>query len=205
MNVEEEWRKAQIFEKSWWLCARNQHATELEKGGIVARLMMVDSGVPTKTVLDIGCGPFSLLQTVPSKSATCLDPIHYEDLEQQYVDKGIRRLYKCGEDLTVEDGTFDEVWIYNCLQHVKNPTSILNNAISVGKTIRIFEWIHIPPYEGHLYELTPQLLKRPFNQQGLTTVIETQGFLNSSGLNGQYFMGIYSKDPDFKLRSSFHN
>lgn len=194
MNVEEQWKSAQVFEKKWWIENASEHQHEIEKGDMVGRLMLLDKGTPTKTVLDIGCGPFSLLQRVPVKEGTGLDPIYYNDLEINYRARRIQRLIKSGEDLSIQDGTFDEVWIYNCLQHVKNPTKILENAIEVGTTIRIFEWTHIPPYEGHLHELTPDLLSEPFKRNNLNLVMETRGHMNHSGLIGDYYMAIFSKN-----------
>jgi hypothetical protein len=97
--MEEEWIKSQTFEKSWWLNARNEHASEIQKSDLVAKIMMVDKGLPNKTVIDIGAGPLSLLQRVPVKEGTALDPIFYDDLEEIYVQKGIKRLVMRGEDL----------------------------------------------------------------------------------------------------------
>ena len=191
--MEYEWQKAQSFEKNWWINARQWHSQEIEKGDIVGRMMMVDRGFPEKSVIDIGCGPFSLLQRVTVKESVGLDPIYYDDLEDGYIRKGIKRLFKCGEDLSPKDGIFDEAWIYNCLQHVKDPVRIIENAMDVSSTVRIFEWIHIPPYEGHIHELTPTMLTLPFKQRGWTSLVECEGTLNYSGLNGRYFMGVFSK------------
>lgn len=201
MNIEDEWNKAQIFEKNWWMNYTQYHTEEIEKGDIVGRLLFADKGAPTKTVIDIGSGPFSLLHRVPVKEGTALDPIYYDQYEQSYADKGIKRLVKCGEDLNPADGTFDEAWIYNCLQHVKNPFKILENAISVSSTVRIFEWTHIKPYEGHLHELTPELLSAPFKIHKWNTLMESKGVMGHSGLYGQYYMAIFSKNPaeQFKL------
>lgn len=195
MNIEEEWKKAQAFEKNWWLTTPGWHHEEIRKGDIVGRMMLVDKGVPQKTVIDIGCGPFSLVQRVPVKDSVCLDPIFYDHLEAGYINRGIKRLYKCGEDLTPADGTFDEAWIYNCLQHVKDPQKIIENAMNVASVVRIFEWTYIPPYEGHLYELTPEMLSTPFKVKNWNVVMETRGLLNHSHLNGNYYMAIYSKAP----------
>lgn len=199
--MEDEWQKAQQFEKNWWMNARQYHSQEIVKGDIVGRLMLVDKGVQ-KSVIDIGCGPFSLLQRVPvGGKCVALDPIYYDDLEKEYERQGVERLVKCGEDLSPSDGTFDEAWIYNCLQHVKDPLKILENAMNVSSTVRLFEWTHIPPYEGHLHELTPEVLVFPFKKNRWNTVMETRGFLNHSGLNGNYYMGIFSKDSpsDFRV------
>jgi len=192
-SLNEEWKSAQEWERNWWMTYRNQHPAEITKNSFVSKMMFLNEGVPDSSVLDIGCGPLSLLLRVPVKRGVALDPIHYGDLEEEYDKKGIQRLVKRGEDLTVEDGMFDEAWIYNCLQHVEDPTKIIENALTVSKVVRIFEWTHIKPYKGHLHELTPALLTEPFIKSKWHTLMTTTGFLNHSGLNGNYFMGIFSK------------
>jgi hypothetical protein len=194
--MESEWNSAQTWERNWWMTARSQHESEIVKNNFVARMLFIDKGLPTKTVIDIGCGPLSLLQRIPVKSGTGLDPIHYGDLEELYASNNIRRIIKCGEDLDTNDGMYDEAWIYNCLQHVKNPISIIKNAMKVAKVVRIFEWTYIKPYEGHLHELTPELLTIPFQIDNWRTLMTATGKLNHSGLNGDYFIGIFSKDND---------
>jgi hypothetical protein len=194
--MEEKWKEAQVWERNWWMKYRGSHPIEIDKNVFVSKMMFLHDGVPGKSVIDIGCGPLSLLQRLPVKSGVALDPIHYGDLEDVYAQKGIKRIIKCGEDINAaEDGTYDEAWIYNCLQHVKDPQRIIENALEVAETVRIFEWIHIRPYTGHLHELTPELLEGPFKRKQWHTLMKTTGFLNHSGLNGQYFMGIFCKSP----------
>lgn len=142
------------------------------------------------SVLDIGCGPFSLLQRFKAKRAVAVDPLHFGELEEAYA--GIERIYACGEDLDASLGEFDEVWIYNVLQHVKDPARILENASRLGKRVRLFEWTYIPPYTGHLHMLTPDLLKAPFKDW--TVLHEANGFLNHSVLNGHYYLGVFERN-----------
>ena len=193
--MESVWNDAQKWERNWWMTARNQHATEIRKNEFVGKMMFLHEGVPDKTVIDIGCGPLSLLLRHPVKSGVGVDPIHYGDLEDAYEAKGITRLVKCGEDLTVADGLYDEAWIYNCLQHVKDPVKIIENAMTIANKVRIFEWTYIKPYTGHLHELTPDLLSDPFKKAGWQPLMKTNGYLNHSKLNGYYFMGIFTKEP----------
>jgi SAM-dependent methyltransferase len=199
MSLHSEWQNAQEWERNWWMTYRNQHPCEVTKNSFVSKMMFLHEGVPSSSIIDIGCGPLSLLLRVPCKKGVALDPIHYGDLEDAYVTKGIQRLVKRGEDLTAEDGTFDEAWIYNCLQHVEDPTKIIENALTVSKVVRIFEWTYIKPYKGHLHELTPELLTAPFTKSNWHTLMTTKGFLNHSGLNGNYFMGIFSKNAQESL------
>jgi hypothetical protein len=193
--MEAEWHAAQEWERGWWMTARDQHASEVEKNDFVSKMLFLHDGAPEKSVIDIGCGPLSLLLRYPVKNGAGLDPIHYGDLEEAYSAKGIRRIIKCGEDLSPADGMYDEAWIYNCLQHVKDPKKIIENALTVANTVRIFEWTYIKPYTGHLHELTPALLSEPFKKAGWHTLMTTSGFLNHGGLNGDYFMGIFCKVP----------
>jgi len=200
-KIETNWEEAQKYERNWWVVYTGNHPDEIRKNNIEARFMMVDQGLPGKSVIDIGCGPLSLLQRIKVGTGTAVDPCHYGDLEKEYEKNGIRRLYKKGEDLSEADGTFDEAWIYNCLQHVLNPTQILENAMKVASIVRIFEWIHIDPYEGHLHKLTPELLRGPFMKEGSgwSVLYETTGnfFI---GENEQYYVAIFKKN-ELKINS----
>ena len=202
-KIECDWAEAQTFERNWWTTYTVGHPDEIRKNNIEARFMMVDNGLPGKSVLDIGCGPLSLLQRIKVGTGTALDPCHYGDLEKEYEKNGIRRLYKKGEDLSEADGTFDEAWIYNCLQHVLNPTQILENAMKVASIVRIFEWTNLDPYEGHLHKLTPELLRGPFMKEGSgwSVVYETNGrFFLDETMREEYYVAIFKKN-ELKITS----
>lgn len=194
MASDEEWNKAQRYERHWWVSNPQYHPGEVIKSNYVAKLLFIDDRISDRTVIDIGCGPLSLLQQIPTKSCVGLDPIHYGDLEKAYESRNIKRIIKCGEDISNEDGHYDEAWIYNCLQHVKDPTKIIENAIMISNMVRIFEWTYIPPYEGHLWELRPEMLSNPFQKAGWHTRMQTTGYLDHSGLSGNYFVGIFTKE-----------
>lgn len=187
------WQEAQTFERSWWLSARDQHQTEIEKSFYVAQLLRISEGRPKASVIDIGCGPLSLLLRVPVAKGAALDPLNFADLEESYADAGLRRIWKTGEELSPEDGHFDEAWIYNCLQHVIDPLLVLKNAMQVADLVRIFEWVFIKPYLGHPHELTPQMLQSPFEAEGWRVLLGGTNYIDMPGLNGNYFVGIFSK------------
>jgi hypothetical protein len=73
-----------------------------------------------------------------------------------------------GEDIEVagQEKAFDEAWIYNCLQHTDDPELIIKNARQLANTIRIFEWIDIPPHRGHPQELKEHLLNKWLGGEG---------------------------------------
>ena len=78
-----------------------------------------------------------------------------------------------GEDLNEEN--WDEVWIYNCLQHVDDPEKIIKNALKAGKVLRLFEWINIPPHPGHPHELTEEKLNEWIGAKGNTIQLAESG------------------------------
>jgi hypothetical protein len=117
--------------------------------------------VNNKSIIDIGGGPTSmLLKTINlGKRALVVDPLEYPMwVYDRYSEKGIDSLICRGEDI-FEEG-YDEAWIYNCLQHTDDPELIIKNALNAAKTLRIFEWVDIPPHDGHPIELTKEKLDK---------------------------------------------
>ena len=90
---------------------------------------------------------------------------------------------KTGEDVT--DLHYDEVWIYNCMQHAIDPGAIISNAKRAAPVLRIFEWIDIPAHEGHPHELTEESLNSWIGKKG--SVIQ----LNQSGCYGKAYYGVF--------------
>lgn len=160
-----ELERHRAFEASYWGDCTNTHEEE-EKHYVYARLMGLNiETVPNragyycwdvggKTILDIGGGPVSMLLKAKNlKAGFVCDPTPYPKwVSERYTAKKIT-LWK-GEGETEQDTTYDEVWIYNVLQHVRDPEKIIQNALRAAPVLRLFEWIDIPPHEGHPHMLT---------------------------------------------------
>lgn len=145
------------FEKAFWGNCCNTFYEE-QKQYVYANLMGIDIegygfNAHGKTVLDIGGGPVSmLLKTRNLSRGKVVDPLVYPNWTiSRYASNGIAVSVERGED--IKESGWDEVWIYNCLQHVDDPALIIENALKAGKLIRLFEWINIPAHEGHPHEL----------------------------------------------------
>jgi 2-polyprenyl-3-methyl-5-hydroxy-6-metoxy-1,4-benzoquinol methylase len=90
------------------------------------------------------------------------DPLEWPpSVLRRYQNYGIKFVRIAGEDLS-DSGVFDEVWIYNVLQHVDDPAKVLANAVkhiaTDGGVFRIFEWINIPADTCHPNVLTPEMI-----------------------------------------------
>ena len=186
------------FERDWWGNCVNTFAEEVKQLTYANRMGLVNVGVDGgywpvydiqgKSIVDIGGGPVSmLLKAVEHQRSAVVDPCDYPEwITDRYLDAGILFSKHRGEDITIDHYLCDEVWIYNVLQHTDSPETIIDNARLMAKTIRIFEWIDIPPYLGHPQELKAHLLDDWLCGQG------TVEDMNENGCVGKAYYGVFS-------------
>lgn len=169
-EIETAWQDAIKWEAQWWGETPNERwASEVEKQKTYARLMGLphDLNMGIKNIMDIGCGPTSmLLRATHGDDSVGIDPLPISKaMKKRYKDHKIKFFNVKGEDL-YENGNgtnalrgveFDEVWMYNCLQHVENPVRVLLNMSTAAKMVRIFEWINMGVCSGHPNNLTEDM------------------------------------------------
>ena len=179
-----------IFEKDYWGDCCNTF-DEDQKHYVYARLMGLQQthysfDVSNKSILDIGGGPTSmLLKTINLKSGKVVDPIEYPLwTRSRYLMKKIQIEVNPGEN--VRDTGFDEVWIYNCMQHAIDPEKIIANAKKAAPVLRLFEWIDVPAHDGHPHELTEKNLNEWIGAKGMTTN------LAEHGCYGRAYHGVFT-------------
>jgi len=191
-----EWQEHQDWERAWWGNCINTFGEETKQITYAHRmgLQMIRLGehwpvydLGSKSILDLGGGVVSmLLKTVNGKNLMVVDPILEECPEwvkNRYETAGIRFEDKPAEEFT-SDTVYDECWMYNVLQHTKDPELIINNAKAFSKRIRIFEWIDCPPCIGHPHELKEDKLNTWLNGTGTTEYIGGE-----NGCNGRAYYG----------------
>lgn len=179
-----------IFEKDFWGDCTNTFGED-QKHFIYGNLMGLTGSyfsydVTGKRILDIGGGPSSmLLKTYGLIEGKVCDPIDYPQwTKDRYKIKNIDVEVILGENIN-ETG-WDEVWIYNVMQHCEDPQKIIENAKRAAPILRLFEWIDIPPHEGHPHMLTQENLEYWIGQKGNTK------FLNGeNGCYGKCFYGAF--------------
>lgn len=177
------------FEKQYWGDCCNTF-DEDQKHYVYARLMGLQRqhysfDVFDRSILDIGGGPSSmLLKTINLKSGKVVDPISYlRWTRSRYHIKKIKVEVKTGEEVT--DTGFDEVWIYNCMQHAIDPGKIIANARRAASVLRLFEWIDVPAHDGHPHELTENNLNNWIGAAGKTIN------LAENGCYGRAYYGVF--------------
>jgi hypothetical protein len=118
------------------------------------------------------------------KSCKVYDPSTYPDWTiERYNKHGIEYVKKGGEE--VNETKYDEVWIYNCLQHTQDPELIIQNAKKAGKRLRIFEWLDTPQEIGHPQIITQENLEKWIGQKGNVS------YINENGATGKAFYGEF--------------
>jgi len=182
------------WEKEWWGTCQNTYGEEY-KQLLYARKMGLEFfhdgrgpfniDMQGASVLDIGGGPTSLLLKCVNVKGKVIDPLQYPDwVYERYKLAGISYQIKYGEDIE-EPSVWDEVWIYNVLQHVKSPKQIIDNAQQAGKLIRIFEWVDTPTNEGHPHCLRADGLNLWLKGEGKTE------FVRENTAVGKCYYGIF--------------
>lgn len=172
------WKAANKWETEWWGNAVNTLGEEIKQMFVYApRMGLQQKPLPGNpynlhtdagSILDIGGGMVSmLLKTTGFDSAVVLDPI---ELPQWCIDRyaSINALYICqqAEIDWIPSVDFDEVWMYNVLQHTQDPKKVVEVAKNNGRFIRVFEWINTGTNVGHPHSFTSQDLDSLFGGEG---------------------------------------
>jgi hypothetical protein len=115
------------FEAQWWGNCCNTYGEESKQMVYANRMGLKFENdhinVRGKKILDIGGGPVSLLlKTWDLGAGKVVDPSRYPEWTlERYKCKGIDVDVANAESIT-DIEQWDEVWIYNVLQHVQDPT-----------------------------------------------------------------------------------
>lgn len=181
------------YELSFWGDCTNTYVEET-KQWVYARLMGIrrehwSLRVYGASIIDIGGGPVSmLLKCHDLGRAMIVDPLiadYPSWVWHRYRQLGISLAHQRGED--IRDGgdfaSFDEAWIYNVLQHTDDPALVVKNALAVCRRLRIFEWVNVPPCEGHPHELTEVGLNDWLGTSGNVVPLSYEGCFGDAYVN----------------------
>jgi SAM-dependent methyltransferase len=145
-----------------------------------------DLNLGSKTILDVGCGPVSLLLRAKHGGGLGVDPLLLsEETKAKYAAANVTLYHGKAEDFNPER-RYDEGWIYNCLQHVEDPNKVMAMLLRSVDSVRVFEWIDMPIYEGHLHTLTVEQFERWLPTDQWKFEIWNVGEVRENGANGRY-------------------
>lgn len=191
-----DWSDHQEAERLWHGACVNTFSEEAKQITYAHRMGLVNEpqdghwpcyDLAGRSVVDIGGGPSSLLlKCFNAGRRLVVDPCVYPDwVTQRYDAADIALVRMAGEDLPAP-GQYDEAWIYNCLQHTRDPQAIVRNARATAPVVRIFEWLDTPPHLGHPQTLRAALLDDWL--EGTGTVERLEG---ENGCHGLAYYGVF--------------
>lgn len=186
---------AQDFEAAWWGDCTNSFGEEAKQITYAHRMGLVNEprvgrwpvyNLGGRSVLDLGGGPVSMLLKCENLgSSMVVDPCPYPAwVGERYDAVGIDYLQAPAENLA-HLGSFDEAWIYNVLQHVEDPRRVIKTAKRHASALRIFEWIEMPPCEGHPTTLHAADLNEWIGGNG------TVEYVNENSAVGLAYFGVF--------------
>lgn len=186
-----EWAEAQRWEAGWWGSCVNTFGEEAKQITYAHRMGLENIGqsggywpvydLAGRNVIDLGGGPVSILLKCVNPGGRCLvvDPAAYPGwVASRYTAAAIGYSRKRAEDTHLVNAAYaryDECWLYNVLQHVIDPEKIVANARSLAPVVRLFEWIDLPAYQGHLHTLRQHDLDAWLDTTGTVEVITENG------------------------------
>lgn len=199
----EKWQKAQKWEENWHGSCVNSLNEEQKQLIYAEKMGLVRTPTPKtpfnfdmkgKTIFDIGSGPYSLLlKCVNFEQAVVADPLMNKFpkwVKERYLCHGLQVFKVKGEniDKMFKGNSYDEVWIYNVLEHVENPKKIIKNALKLGRVVRIFEWLGTRTNVGHPHTLNEKDLDKWLGGQGKAEVLKRDGAV------GRAYYGVFKGD-----------
>ncbi len=144
-------------------------------------------------ILDIGGGPVSLLLKTIAKEKVVVDPCNFDQwVRDRYMTNTIRYNKSTAESIKYTE-KFDEVWLYNVLQHTEDPELIFKNvykALKRGGTFRFLDWVDTAVNTAHPITLTGEQVAE-YLSVFTGTPIKTN--INENNAIGTIVYGIFTK------------
>jgi len=102
-----------------------------------------------KTITEVGCGPYPATSFVTDVQPVLVEPLWFAELEKLV---GVIWLREPFEDADMIRS--DECWLFNCLQHVRDPERVVARAKEVAPVVRFFEPVNYPTCVYHPHTFT---------------------------------------------------
>jgi hypothetical protein len=135
-----------------------------------------------------------LLKTCNIVNSTVVDPCGYPDwVKIRYKSRNIEFVECMGEIFNENSSRkYDEVWMYNVLQHVYDVDLVIKaikRSCNLFTIIRIFEWVDTQIVIGHPNIITVPILEKAFGEG----IVE---YVDENGCYGKAFYGVFKLCQD---------
>lgn len=143
--TQQRWEQAQVGEKKFHEQEAMEKSYEHYKNTFhyyFKYLGINSSDLEGKKIIEIGPARCAgLLYCENFGESYIIEPTVYDGVQKYYDDKGIGIIRELFEDC--DPPQVDEIWMFNLMQHVKDPDALIEKAKKYSKVIRFFEPIDL--------------------------------------------------------------
>lgn len=135
-----------------------------------------------KSIAEIGCGLYPAVYFCENVQAIVFEPLFSKPEHC-----GLNIFWnRCAfEEFKYHFGV-DEVWIYNCLQHVIDPEAIVKKSKDVSRVVRFFEPVDYPTCTYHPHTFSQSDFERWFPNSVQRYTDRLVGFFDSDCVYGTW-------------------
>lgn len=141
---------------------------------------------PLKVVAEIGCGAYPAVSFCPNVDGWAFEPLWFRSLQAMKARVEIYWVQEPFEDANIAAIYFHEVWIFNALQHVRDPELVVSKAKEAAPVIRFFEPVDYPTCVYHPHTFTQSDFERWFGNSVKRYTDRLPGFFDSDCVYGTW-------------------
>ena len=120
------------------------------------------SALSNMKILEVGPAFYPAVAYYDIKERHVVEPLYSkfpDHIKEDFTNLGIHIHEEPMEHTTFQENEFDEVWCFNLLQHVIDPSETLKKCLHAGKVFRVFEPIDYPIEPSHPHAFTVDWFK----------------------------------------------
>lgn len=114
---------------------------------VIFRYLGMEFNQHGKVIAEIGCGPYPAVSYCGDVMGMVYEPLKYDSLATLAQSTNMIWRNDAYEDLYTPNVI--ETWLFNCLQHVRDPELVVSKAKESSRVIRFFEPIDFGVSEPH--------------------------------------------------------
>lgn len=137
-----------------------------------------------KAIAEVGCGPYPATLFCEHVLPFLYEPLWFPELKNATRDPCVRWYQQPFEDAPVIE--VEECWLFNCLQHVRDPEAVVAKAKDTAPVIRFFEPVDYPTCIYHPHTFTEQDFIRWFGDSVKRYTDRLPGFFDGDCCYGTW-------------------
>lgn len=138
-----------------------------------------------KFISEIGCGAHPAIGFCSGAKGVVYEPLHFDALEILARAQRIVWYQRAFEDIPYPPKS-DEVWMFNCLQHVRDPELVIDKAKDIAPVVRFFEPVDYPTCVYHPHTFSQQDFERWFGDSVKRYTDRKPGFFDADCAYGTW-------------------